>query len=392
MDAQVHNQRARPEIQKARPEITESEERYRLLFENGVDAILEASEEGRILRANPAACAMFRMSEEAIRDLAAGGLVAAADPRYQALIEERRRTGKARAELTMVRSDGSCFQAEVATSSYSGSDGTMHKNVVIRDITERLQFQQEIINLNEKLAERVRQRTLELELANAELKGFAHSLAHDLKAPIGSIMGFSTMLMESLLKAADAGKEAKERHYGSRIQAAARRMEEFVDALLSLANISQAKLHLTQVDLSSIASNVLDELQEGDRSRQLIRQVQGGLRAWGDSRLLSMLLQNLLGNAWKFTGRREVASISFAASAGPNGEIVYSIQDNGAGFDNDYADQLFGNFQRLHTEAEFPGMGIGLANSQRIVVRHGGRIWAESQVGQGATFSFTLAA
>jgi PAS domain S-box-containing protein len=366
--------------------VTDSEERYRLLFENSVDAILEASEEGKILRANPAACVMFRMSEEAMRELEPGGLVSPTDSRFQALIEERRCTGKARGELTMVRADGSCLEAEAATASYSSGDGTIHKNVVIRDITERLQFHEEIVRLNESLAERVRRRTLELEIANRELKSFAHSLAHDLKAPIAAITGFAATLNESLSK---TGSE-KERHFGSRIQASARRMDEFVDGLLSLANISHAKLHMTQADLTSIASNILDDLQDSDRSRKVTRHVQGGLEAWGDGRLLRMLLQNLLGNAWKFTSRREVACISFTARSELDGEIVFSIQDNGAGFDVDYAGKLFGNFQRLHTDAEFPGMGIGLANSQRIVSRHGGRIWAESLVGQGATFSFTL--
>ncbi|MGZ5178919.1 MAG: sensor histidine kinase [Ramlibacter sp.] len=167
-------------------------------------------------------------------------------------------------------------------------------------------------------------------------------------------------------------------------------MEEYVDALLSLAQTTQADLNLMQVDLSATAANVLDELQGREEQRRLVRTIQPGLVARGDYRLLRMLLENLLGNAWKFTSRCPVAHIAFTARLDEAGRTVFSVQDNGAGFDMAWAGKLFGSFQRLHARNEYAGTGIGLANAQRIVTRHGGRIWADSRVGEGATFSFTI--
>jgi hypothetical protein len=234
---------------------------------------------------------------------------------------------------------------------------------------------------------RVRHRTAELEAANAQLKGFAHSLAHDLRSPISAINVFGETL-ESLL-AATAGE--RELHYVRRIRAAGQRMDDFVAALLALASLSQADLQLSEVNLSDIARTIFADLQEQAESRRVVATVQDGLVAWGDARLLRMALENLLGNAWKFTARREIARISFTARDAVDGEVVYCIEDNGAGFDMAYADKLFGNFQRLHSDAEFPGMGIGLANVHRIIGRHAGRVWAESVEGSGARFYFTLA-
>jgi PAS domain S-box-containing protein len=376
------------ENRNVRRALVESEERYRLLFESSLDAMFETSLEGKLLRANTAACTMFRSSEESLRALEPGGLVSPTDGRFQAMKKERELTGKATSELTMVRSDGSYFEAEITTSTYPIGHGTFRRNLVIRDITERLQFQQEILALNATLSERVRQRTSQLELANDELKSFAHALAHDLRAPIAAIKGFGARLDASLKQ---TGSD-EERHYSDRIGTAAQRMDDYVEALLSLAKISQAPIQMVTVNLSSIATSVLDELQDQDRSRLLTRDVQDDVQTWGDERLLRMLLQNLLGNAWKFTGRRERAQISFAAHTETSGEVTYSVRDNGAGFDMAYAGKLFGSFQRLHSESEFPGIGIGLANAQRIVLRHGGWLWAESREGEGATFNFTLAA
>jgi PAS domain S-box-containing protein len=364
----------------------ESEERYRLLFETSADAILQMSPDGRVLRANSSACAMFAMSEQELRKIGRADLVAPEETRLAAILEARNETGKAIGELTMVRADESRFDAEVTTSRYRMSNGTILTNIVLRDITERLQFQQDMLLLNAELGQRVRQRTAELETANAELKGFAHSLAHDLRAPIATIESFSGILKLSLAK---AGSE-RDQHYVRRIHAAAQRMDEFVEALLSLARISQAQMRRTEVDLSAIAESILADLRERDPLRVVVCTAQKGLRAAGDARLLKMALENLLGNAWKFTSKRARAKITFDVQPAPEGELVYCVKDNGAGFDATYSEKLFGNFQRLHRESEFPGTGIGLANVRRIVERHGGRVWAESVEGEGASFKFTL--
>ena len=375
------------ESREARMALQESEERYRLLFQGSADAIVEASSEGRILRANPAACAMFSRTEHEMCSLESRDLVWPGESRLQSMIHKRRTVGSARGELTMIRPDGSRFETEVATSTYSNRDGQVRTNIVIRDITERLQFRERILALNVELGERVRQRTRELELANNELQGFAHALAHDLRTPIASIKGFGGPLEEML----SAGGNSKARHYTRRIKAAAQQMDDYVEALLSLAQTSQIKLAMSEVDLSLIAAAVVDELKDQGGARRVTWHIQDGMRVCGDARLLRMLLQNLLGNAWKFSRHKADAQISFTARVDDQGAVIYSIQDNGAGFDMAWAGKLFGNFQRLHSESEFEGTGIGLANAHRVVSRHGGRIWAESVVGCGATFSFTLA-
>lgn len=374
------------EQRKAREALSRSEERYRLLFESSVDGIFHTSPDGQILSANSAACAMFRMTEEDLRRVGRRQVIAPEDTRLSDLLQERRLRGRARGELSMVRGDGTRFEAEITSAQYCDSDGTQFTMVAVRDITERMQHREEILRLNADLARRVRDRTAELEAANAQLKGFAHSLAHDLRGPIAAIDMFGENL-EGML-APTAGE--REMHYLRRIRAAGRRMNDFVSALLALATLSQADLHLGEVNLSEIAATVLADLQEQARSRRVAVRVQDGLLAWGDARLLRMALDNLLGNAWKFTAQRDLAEISFTARSAADGDVVYCIEDNGAGFDMRYADRLFGNFQRLHSEAEFPGIGIGLANVHRIIGRHAGRVWAESIEGSGARFYFTL--
>ena len=366
--------------------LVESEERYRLLFETSVDAILQTSPDGNVLQANSAACAMFAMSVQELQKVGRPDLVAPEETRIAALVEARNETGKAIGELTMVRSDESRFDAEVTTSCFRMSNGTLLTNIFLRDVTERLQFQQDILLLNAELGQRVQRRTAELEAANAELRGFAHSLAHDLRAPIATIRGFSDTLELSLAK---AGSE-RDQHYVRRIHAASNRMDDFIEALLNLTSISQAQMHRTEVDLSAIAGSIFADLHERDPLRVVVCTAQDGLQAVGDARLLRMALENLLGNAWKFTSKRERAEITFKVQPAPDGELVYCVKDNGAGFDMAYSQKLFGNFQRLHLESEFPGTGIGLPNVHRIIERHGGRVWAESVVGEGASFQFTL--
>jgi PAS domain S-box-containing protein len=375
------------ESKNAREALARSEERYRLLFESSADAIFSESPEREILSANSAACAMFRMTEEELCQAGPARLIAADDPRLPALAAKRRFSGNnAKGELTLVRGDGSRFEAELTSAQYRNSAGDLFTIVTVRDITERMQHREEILRLNADLAQRVRDRTAELEAANDQLKDFAHSLAHDLRSPIAAINVFS----ESLEGALAASASERELHYVRRVRAAGKRMDDFVTALLALASLSQADMHMGEVNLSEIASAILADLQDQARSRRVIAKVQDGLLAWGDARLLGMALENLLGNAWKFTGRREISEISFSARRAPDGELVYCVEDNGAGFDMAYADKLFRTFQRLHSDSEFPGVGIGLTNVHRIIGRHAGRIWAESVEGRGARFFFTL--
>ena len=247
--------------------------------------------------------------------------------------------------------------------------------------------QEEAECINAELEERVRLRTEQLQAANDELKAFSYSVSHDLRAPLSSIKGFSSLLGEEI--GASAATE-RSIHYLNRIRAGVVRMGDLIDAMLSLAQVSRASVRSETVDLSALAQTVVDECRELEPGRVAQIEIQPGLTAQGDARLLRQALDNLLGNAWKFSRHQPEARISFGCDSSPDGAPVYAVRDNGAGFDMAYAHKLFSPFQRLHKVAEFPGTGIGLATTRRIVTRHGGKVWAESSPGQGATFYFTL--
>jgi light-regulated signal transduction histidine kinase (bacteriophytochrome) len=247
------------------------------------------------------------------------------------------------------------------------------------------------VELRNEIAERARaEAALRLakaaaEGANKDLEAFSYSVAHDLRAPLRSIDGFSQALLEDCADRLDAdGKK-----YLAHVREAAQQMGQLIDDLLNLSRVTRAELRRGPVDLSDLGRSVLAKLREAQPDRQVDLVVQDGLVAQADPRLLDVVLTNLLGNAWKFTGKREAARIELAVEAGEH-PSVYFVRDNGAGFDGKYADKLFGVFQRLHTTHEFEGTGIGLATVQRIVRRHGGRVWAEAEVDRGATFYFTL--
>ncbi len=239
----------------------------------------------------------------------------------------------------------------------------------------------------DELEKRVLDRTAELEAANQELEAFSYSVSHDLRTPLSAIDGFSSLLDQELGASVPSDRS---RHYLSRIRAGVSQTGELIDALLSLAQVSRTSLRRDSVDLSAMAHAVVDGYREREPERRVLLDIQPGLLAQGDPRLLKQVLDNLLGNAWKFSGRQPQSRIAFMRETRPDGEQVYVVQDNGAGFDMAYADKLFGAFERLHTISEFSGTGIGLATVHRIITRHGGRVWAESAPGQGACFHFTL--
>ncbi|MBW3566397.1 MAG: HAMP domain-containing protein [Proteobacteria bacterium] len=254
-----------------------------------------------------------------------------------------------------------------------------------REVADRENAEREIQRLNEQLEARVVERTRELENANSELEAFSYSVSHDLRGPLRAIDGFSQALLEDCSEQLDGtGTD-----YLRRVRAAAQRMGQLIDDLLKLSRITRAEFNVSRIDLTQMAAETLDNLKSRNPERNATTHVTSGLMDYGDAQLLRIALENLLGNAWKYTGRNEYTEIEFGMRNN-NGKVSYFVQDNGAGFDMAYAGKLFGAFQRLHETTEFSGTGIGLATVQRIIHRHDGEIWAEAETNKGATFYFTL--
>jgi signal transduction histidine kinase len=252
---------------------------------------------------------------------------------------------------------------------------------IVSDVTEQKLAERQVVLLNLDLERRVVERTQELAELNIELEAFTDSVSHDLRAPLRGMRGYA-----ALLKSSELPDEAAA--LVERIIAQGEHMDELIDALLELSQISRSDLRRTGTDMSEIAMATLQELQGRDAARRVHWQVEPGMRAHADARLMRVLFENLLGNAWKFTRERAEGRIEVGRSTDARG--AFFVRDNGAGFDPAYAERLFQPFQRLHAASRFEGTGIGLATVQRIVRRHGGRIWAESKPDRGATFHFEL--
>jgi PAS domain S-box-containing protein len=352
---------------------------FRAVAETVTDAVVSADRYGLITYINKGAERLFGWAPA---DLVGQPLTVLMPERFRAVTprsflrhaSSEDTAGSTVLELTALHQDGREFPVELSLARWDDPTGRFF-TAIIRDATER-----------QRRDEERRAMTAQLELTNQELETFSYSVSHDLRAPVRSIDGFSSILEEDYGgRLDDRGRE-----YLQRIRANTQRMYTLIDALLGLSRVTQEEMRSEVLDLSALAQSVATELQRGEPSRRVEFIIPPGLTAIGDPSLLRVLLENLIGNAWKFTARVPHATIEFGTTDVLE-TAAYFVRDNGAGFDMAYADKLFGAFQRLHTAREFPGTGIGLATVQRIARRHGGGVWAEGELDRGATFYFTLA-
>ena len=353
-----------------------AEARFRGLIEAAPDAMVCVAPSGRITLVNAQTERLFGYRREELE----GQLVEMLVPEAARAVHPQRRAGYiadpvprpmgAGMQLTGRRRDGSTFPAEISLSAIDTDEGTLI-TAAVRDVTQRRRQQEE------------------LERVNRNLASFAYSIAHDLRTPLRALAGFSAALIE------DCGDGLGEvgRGYAERIEAASEQMSALIDDMLHLSGVSRAVMNLQAVDLGAEAASIAEQLRRDNPERSVRFTIQQPAWVLADLVLVRTVLENLLGNAWKFTASRDDASIEFGTKpAGEDGHVCCYVRDNGVGFDFAYVNKLFRPFQRLHKASEFPGTGVGLASVRQIVERHGGQAWAEGAVGEGATFYFTLPA
>jgi PAS domain S-box-containing protein len=366
--------------------IIESEKRYRILFEsNPLPMWVYDIKTLKFLAVNDAAIRHYGYSSQEFLSMTLKDIRPAEDVLLLMADVEKvdAKLGKPIVRRHL-KKDGTVIDVEIVSHGLSFA-GRLSRLVLANDITERKKSERIILELNETLEKKVVERTSELNAVNRELEAFSYSVSHDLRAPLRAMDGFSLALLEDYEdKLDDEGK-----NYLQRVRSASQKMAHLIDDLLTLSRMSRGELKRENVNLSNIVKEITDRLQENQPKSSVNLTIEDDIYAFVDERLLRVALENLLNNAWKFTSKKDSAEISFGQT-NENGETIYFVRDNGAGFDMNYADKLFGAFQRLHTASEFEGTGIGLATVQRIINRHGGEIRAESEIEKVTTFYFKM--
>jgi PAS domain S-box-containing protein len=379
------------ETERLQDALRASEVRLRILFDHAPIGVGEVSLGGELVRVNQYFCQFVGYTADEV--LAMGGMTDLLHPdeveAHRAIRQRIATEGidTYSADRRFVQKGGGVIWGEVQRSLVRDPAGRPLLYIdTVRDITAQREAEAEVRTLTAELEGRVEQRTAELELSNKNLRAFSYSIAHDLRTPLRGLHGFSEALLE------EYGEPLGEtgRGYAERIAAASERMGAIIDDLLRLSQVTHADMKLEPVDLSSEVAAIADGLRSGDPGRRVSFAIQDDVWVTADRILIRTVLDNLVENAWKFTGRED-ATIEFATAATEDDATVCCyVRDNGVGFDPAYVHKLFQPFQRLHTTREFPGTGVGLASVQRIIERHGGRAWAEGAVDVGATFYFTL--
>jgi len=376
------------ERKQAENALRESEEKYRMLHENAGIGIGYYKPDGEVISYNRLAATNMQGKPEDFK----GKSIYELFPRQEADFYMDRIRRSLVEESTVEYEDhlylpsGEGWFLNIFARICDSKQNVIGVQIISQDITGRKQAEEEIRKLNQELEKRVAERTSQLEMANKELEAFAYSVSHDLRAPLRGIDGFSQIILDEYQESLDEqGKK-----YLHRVRSATQRMAQLIDDMLNLSRVSRAEINMKQVDLSEIAISIANELHENQPEREVEFIIKQGIKVKGDSNLLRIILENLIGNAWKFTSKHTTARIEFGVQE-QNDMLVYFVRDDGAGFDMNHAQKLFGAFQRLHTTTEFQGTGIGLATVQRIIHRHGGKVWAEGEVEKGSTFYFTIA-
>jgi PAS domain S-box-containing protein len=378
------------ELAASRRALENERSRYWELFNSAPIGYIITSAQGIIQQVNLAAAGMLNETPNFLAGLPLAGLL----PREcrRAFFDNLGRLARRETEQianweTLVQPhDRPAFEASVLVNRVEDERRRLTGlRWILRDVTDRKQAEQKILRLNAELEQRVQERTAALESANREMEAFSYSVSHDLRAPLRSIIGFSNALVEDYSDKLDP----EGARYLQYTHEAGLKMNRLVNDLMELSRATRGVLHQEEVDLSALATVLINELRERDPHRMVEALIEPGLVARGDEGLLRIALENLLSNAWKFTAQQTRARIEVGTSC-QKGSRVFFVRDNGAGFSMAHAGRLFGVFQRLHSEQEFPGTGIGLATVRRIFTRHGGQVWAEAKIGEGATFYFSL--
>lgn len=382
---QIELEMQNEELRNAQLELEASRREYADLYDFAPIGYFTLDGHGKILKANLTGAGMLGKSKRVLIDTPFSRLLVDAGDREvfsSHLAEVLRRPTKVECEVKIKRMDGAQFYAQLQSVAPENGEGQQALiRSAVSDITARKLAEEALRSTHTELE----RRAYELDAVNRELEAFSYTVSHDLKAPLRSIEGFTKAVLEDYAERLDETG----RDYLMRVHSASQRMSHLIEAMLNMARLTRGELQERTVDLSSLAQVTAHEIRKQAPGRQVEFIVQKNVKAKGDQDMLQVMLENLLDNAWKFTSKHPAAKIEFGTT-NMDGKTVYFVRDDGAGFDRAFSDKLFKPFKRLHTEAEFPGLGIGLAIAHRIVMRHNGRIWAEGAPEKGATFYFTL--